>query len=90
MEERQEDNQTYTWLDRVAYWLFRLVIAAIQSQSLERCQRMSRLLAHLFVHWIPIRRELVQTNLQRVFPDYTHEQVVAVQEEMWEHLFLML
>lgn len=84
------NHQTYTWQDRLVYWVFRLFIASVQSLSLERCERFARLLAHLLTHVLKVRRTLVESNLKRVFPSWSLDESLATQEQMWEHLILMI
>ena len=88
MEEAS--HQTYSWQDRIAFWTFRLFIASVQSLSLERCERFAKLLAYLLTHVIKVRRSLVECNLKRVFPGWTQDESLATQEQMWEHLILMV
>lgn len=83
-------HQTYTLRDRFIYWAFRLFVSLVQSLSLERCQRLAQLAAYALTHLVKVRRELVENNLRRVFPQWTQHQSQATQEQMWEHLILML
>lgn len=84
------NHQTYTWLDRLVYCIFRLLICAIQSISLERCQRLSKLAGYVLSRILKVRRSLIESNLQRVFPDWQAQQRDKTQEQMWEHLILMV
>lgn len=89
-DRESSEHQTYSWRDRAVYLVFRAVIAAMQSISLERCQRISRVLAYWLTHILPIRRKLVASNLQLVFPTWSPDHSLAVQQAMWEHLLLMV
>jgi Kdo2-lipid IVA lauroyltransferase/acyltransferase len=82
-------NQTFHWKDRVAYILFRSVICCIQILSLERCDRVCRLLAHVMSRWVKIRKNLIDENLSRVFPEWSETESMEVKERMWHHLLLM-
>lgn len=84
------NHQTYTLHDRLAYCIFRLLIAVVQSLSLQRCQRLARLAAKLLTHTVQVRRSLIESNLQRIFPDWKQAELNSTQEQMWEHLVLML
>jgi len=84
------EHQSYRVQDRVAYWCFRLIVAFVQSLPLERSQRIASLIAGFLTHVAPIRGKLVRENLQRAFPAWQPEQSVATQQQMWEHLVLML
>ncbi|MFZ4469953.1 MAG: lysophospholipid acyltransferase family protein [Pirellula sp.] len=83
-------HQTYSWKDRLAYWGFRLIVALIQSLPLDRCERLAQLLGALMSRVIRIRHALVQNNLQRIFPEWPEAKTNRTQEQMWEHLVLML
>ncbi|MFN7732999.1 MAG: lysophospholipid acyltransferase family protein [Pirellula sp.] len=89
-DRESSEHQTYSWRDRAVYLVFRAVIAAMQSISLERCQRISRVLAYWLTHILPIRRKLVAANLELVFPNWSPDHSLAVQQSMWEHLLLMV
>jgi Kdo2-lipid IVA lauroyltransferase/acyltransferase len=82
-------NQTFSWKDWLVYLLFRSVICVVQILSLERCDRMCRLLASFMARWVKIRKNLIDENLSRVFPNWSEEQSLKVKEQMWHHLFLM-
>ena len=83
-------HQTYSIRDRLVYIAFRSLIAVLQSLSLERCQRLSRVLAFLLTHVLPLRRKLVAANLRLIFPTWNPEKSLDVQQKMWEHLLLMI
>lgn len=83
-------HQTYTWKDRLVYWVFRLFIATAQSIPLDRCRRLAGLAAYFLTHVLPVRKSLVEANLQRVFPSWPLARLHSTQEQMWEHLILMI
>ncbi len=76
--------------DFVAYAALRVVVCTIQLTSLERCERWSELLATILHRWIGLRRTLVCENLQRVFPNWTAQQIFQTSGAMWKHLLLMV
>ncbi len=86
---QEHENQTYNMQDRFAYFAFRTVICCVQILSLERCDRICRILAKLFSTWLPIRRSLIRDNLKLIFPDWDPARANEVQEKMWHHLLLM-
>jgi len=83
-------HQSYSLKDRLAYWVFRLLVALIQSLSLDRCERLAQLLGWLLTRVIRVRHRLVQSNLQRVFPEWTVFETDQTEQQMWEHLILMV
>lgn len=83
------ENQKFGLADRLSYFFFRLVICTVQIMSLERCDRICRLLAQLFSTWIPLRQSLIRENLKMIFPDWKPDHSEQVTEKMWHHLLLM-
>ncbi len=83
------ENQSYSLNDRLAYYAFRAVVCFVQIVSLERCDRMCRLLAWVFSNWIPLRQSLIRENLQMIFPEWGPDRSEYVTEKMWHHLLLM-
>ena len=88
-EENDAPAQTYRFSDYLGYLGLRCFASLIQIMSIERCDRMCRLMARLLTDWIPLRRKLIHENLQRVFPHWDAAQIRRVQREMWHHLLLM-
>ncbi len=86
---QNHENQSFSWTDRFAYFVFRAVICTVQIVSLERCDRVCRMLASVFSNWIPLRQSLIRENLQMIFPDWEKERSEYVTEMMWHHLLLM-
>lgn len=83
------ENQTYSLNDRFGYFVFRAIICAAQIVSLERCDRICRLLAYVLSNWIPLRQSLIRENLRMIFPDWGSGRSEYVTEMMWHHLLLM-
>ncbi len=83
------ENQSYSLKDRLAYYAFRAVICFVQITSLERCDRICRLLAWTFSNWIPLRQSLIRENLEMIFPEWGPDRFSDVTEQMWHHLLLM-
>ncbi len=77
-------------LDKLAYLCLRVIIAVIQSTSLENCQRYVGVLAYLLAYRIPLRRSTTDENLRMIFPDITPAQMGRMRLAMWEHLLLMV
>lgn len=78
------------FLDWLAYIALRVLIAIVQSTSLENCQRCSRVLAYWLAHWVPLRRDTIDENLRRVIPNIDACELAAMRLAMWEHLLLMV
>ncbi len=83
------ENQKFSLQDRFAYFFFRSVVCVVQIMSLERCDRVCRMLAKVLSNWIPIRQSLIRENLQMIFPEWKPGQSEQVTEKMWHHLLLM-
>ncbi len=80
-------RRTVDWLGYVA---LRVVIAVVQSTSLENCQRATRIMAWWLARYIPVRRSTIDENLHMIFPGITAAQLLAMKQAMWEHLLLMV
>ncbi|QDV26324.1 lysophospholipid acyltransferase family protein [Aureliella helgolandensis] len=78
------------WTDWLGYIAMRCVICLIQSISLKSSDRVCRLLAYALAHWLPVRREVVDTNLRIAFGELTDAQVALLRYKMWHHLLLMI
>jgi KDO2-lipid IV(A) lauroyltransferase len=76
--------------DWLAYLIVRVFVCLIQALSLEACQTISRLLAHLACDIVRLRHEVVDENLRCSFPCLTERQRRDFARRMWEHLFLMV
>jgi Kdo2-lipid IVA lauroyltransferase/acyltransferase len=87
--EHGRNSQGYKTTDWLAYLVLRFVMGLIQTFSLERCDRICRLLAFAVCRWFPIRKKLLDSNLSRIFPAWSSLKKEEVQEGMWHHLFLM-
>ena len=72
------------------YLAIRTVLCWVQATSLERFDRYARVLATLLAHYLPIRRQLIDENLHRVFPDWTGHEVNATRQGMWHHLLMLI
>ena len=83
------ENQRFGLQDRFAYYVFRIVVCVVQIISLERCDRISRILARILSNWIPLRQSLIRENLQMIFPEWDRDHSEYVTEKMWHHLLLM-
>ncbi len=80
-------NKTLDW---IAYLALRVMIAIIQANSLQTCQRVSRVAAYWLAHWIPLRRSTIDGNLKMIMPEITDQQMAELRTQMWEHLLLMV
>ncbi|MDR2642868.1 MAG: lysophospholipid acyltransferase family protein [Planctomycetaceae bacterium] len=73
----------------LVYILVRVIFCILQSISLESGCVVARELAKFFTFVIPIRRRLLNENLQIAFPELSSEERQKIILKMWEHLFLM-
>jgi KDO2-lipid IV(A) lauroyltransferase len=78
-----------TVLDYFVYLFVRVLVCAVQSLSIGAGHKLALVLAFVFTDIIPIRRKLLQENLQIAFPDSTEAERHRIVLKMWEHLFLM-
>ena len=76
-------------LDYLVYLFVRIMVCLAQALSLDAGIKIGRLLALIFTHVLPFRRQLIRENLAIAFPDLTHEQREELVYQMWEHLFLL-
>ena len=77
-------------MDRTVYLVVRMLVCLIQSLSVYSCERLSECLATLFTYIIPIRRDVVEENLQHAFPGNDVRWRTQVRWAMWQHLVLMI
>ena len=75
--------------DYAVYLVVRVVIALVQAVPLETCDHGAGLLATLFDRVLGVRRDVVDENLQRAFPNIAEPERRAMAWQMWRHLFLM-
>ena len=78
------------FVDYVVYLIVRLFVCTVQTLSLETCQRVARWLAWVACDVAPLRRRVVDENLQRAFPNLSTAERTKLARRMWEHLFLMV
>ncbi|MEX2141844.1 MAG: lysophospholipid acyltransferase family protein [Pirellulales bacterium] len=76
--------------DYLVYLIVRLFVCAVQTLSLATCQRVARWLAWVACDVAPLRRRVVDENLQRAFPRLSPAERTQLARQMWEHLFLMV
>ena len=76
-------------MDWLAYLVVRCVICAIQSTSLETCQRICGLLAFV-IDRTPLRRDVIEPNVEMVFGKLDPKQARNLRIAMWQHLLLMV
>ncbi|MCA9192530.1 MAG: lysophospholipid acyltransferase family protein [Planctomycetales bacterium] len=76
--------------DWLGYILLRVLICVVQSQTLSTLDRVSRLLAVVLAHWLPLRKKVIDENLRKAYGDLPPEQCARLREAMWHHLLLMV
>ncbi len=84
------NNPRGTWSDWLAYLAVRCVVCAVQSASLEACDRACRLLAVVLADWLGIRRKIIDANLLLVYGQLTPRQTAVLRRKMWHNLVLMV
>jgi KDO2-lipid IV(A) lauroyltransferase len=65
------------------------VICAIQTVSLETCERICSVLAAI-IDRTPLRREVIDPNVRLVFGELNPRHATALRIAMWRHLLLMI
>lgn len=83
-------QKSHPAVDLAAYAALRVLIATLQALPLEVCDRGAAVLAWFFTTLLPIRRRLVDGNLQTAFPEQTARERQLTARRMWHHLFLMV
>ena len=78
-----------TIADYLVYLFVRILFCVVQTLSLKNGHAMARGMAWFFTDVIPVRRRLLEANLNTAFPDLTKPERHAMILKMWEHLFLM-
>lgn len=73
-----------------AYIALRCIVCAIQSISLENCDRICHILAWFLSDWTRLRRQITDENLDRVYGSLSEEQKSLLRRKMWHHLLLMV
>lgn len=76
--------------DYSVYLFVRLLLCAVQSLSLETCQRLSKSVGWFCWHVLKLRRKVTRENLAIAFPEKSHAERDAIAIGMWEHLLLMV
>lgn len=79
-----------TWLEWFAYLGLRCAICAIQSLPLETCDRVCRLVSVALADWLPVRRDVTDSNLQLVYGELSAEHLSLLRRKMWHNLLLMV
>ncbi|MFN9550745.1 MAG: lysophospholipid acyltransferase family protein, partial [Pirellulaceae bacterium] len=77
-------------IDLLFYLLFRLAVSMIQMLPTDRAGRLAGLFASFATHVVPFRRELIETNLRAVYPNWSPQQITLMRWRMWEHLALFV
>jgi KDO2-lipid IV(A) lauroyltransferase len=75
--------------DWLAYIVVRCVICAIQSVSLETCERVCSVMAAI-IDRTPLRRDVIDPNVRLVFGELEPRFATALRVSMWRHLLLMI
>ncbi len=77
-------------IDYAVYLLVRLFIAGVQALPPRACERIAQLLATVFTHILPVRKEVLRENLAIAFPELDEKGKQRLAWGMWRHLFLMV
>jgi KDO2-lipid IV(A) lauroyltransferase len=76
--------------DYAVYLVVRSLVCVVQAVRLETAEKCAVALAWFFCRVVPIRRKVIDGNLQIAFPDWPLERRRQTARAMWEHLFLMV
>ncbi len=74
----------------LTYLALRVVIAVLQTLSLETCVRWARVLARVTHEVIRFRQKVTQENLRHAFPQLSDLDRQVLARQMWEHLYLLV
>ena len=77
-------------VDYLVYVVVRVLICMVQAMRIETGHRLAKGLAWLFAEVLRIRRNLVDENLRRAFPEMSQTERQRLTRRMWEHLFLLV
>lgn len=77
-------------IDYAVYLIVRTIICVIQALPIKVCEQIARFLAWMAVDVLGIRRKLIETNLQRVYPLIDDQTRRKITRAMWRHLALMI
>lgn len=83
-------NKDGTWIDQLAYVGLRCILCAIETLSLESCDRICRMLAIVIADWTKLRRSVTDNNLELVYGPLSAKQKSCLRRKMWHHLLLMV
>src|SRR5687767_13008555 len=72
------------------YLAVRVFVCVLQALRPETCHALARRLAWIFTDIAPIRRAVVDENLQIAFPEWNARRRHACRRGMWEHLLLFI
>jgi KDO2-lipid IV(A) lauroyltransferase len=75
--------------DWLAYIVVRCVVCAMQSVSLETCERYCSVLAWC-IDRTPLRRKVIDPNVRMVFGELDARRETALRIAMWRHLLMMI
>lgn len=76
--------------DYAVYLAVRIFFCVIQALRIESCDVVARVLAWVATDVIPVRRRVVDENLQIAFPDLSAAERRQLARAMWHHLVLMV
>ncbi len=76
--------------DFAVYLVVRICFCVIQSMRIETCDQLARGMAWVATELIPIRRRVIDENLQIAFPEWSAAERRKVARQMWHHLVLMV
>jgi KDO2-lipid IV(A) lauroyltransferase len=77
-------------LHYLTYLAVRIFICVVQAVRIETCERLADILATLATDVIPLRRKLIDENLQHAFPGLDQRRRRRLAKRMWKHLFLLV
>lgn len=79
-----------SWVDWIAYLALRFIVCLIQTLSLESCDRICKILARILADWTPLRRRVIDDNLDLVYGTLSTSHKSLLRYKMWHNLLLMV
>jgi KDO2-lipid IV(A) lauroyltransferase len=76
-------------VDRLVYFIVRVLVCVLQTLSLESCESLARGLAWLAYDLLRIRRRITDENLRYAYPQLSDVERSRIARRMWRHLTLM-
>ena len=86
---KQQEVEAGTVVDRLVYFIVRILVCVLQTLSLESCESLARGMAWLAYDLLRIRRRITDENLRHAYPQLSDVERSRIARRMWRHLTLM-